>query len=647
MVQGPTPSRGPVFLATCVLACLVCAVFFAVVGFEFIESDVTDQVVNNPNIRGLSGENLKHILTSRCVTSYYPVRTLTYAVDYQIWGLEPIGFKLTNGLIHLANVLLVFWLTLRLPRGWATAEGSTRAWWNTCVAAFSAGIFAIHPVVVEPVAWVAGREELLMTLGALGCIHFHLTARRPNQDAEETRRALACYFAAAVCCAMACLSNAVGAVIPVLIVAWDMLTLTGPRLRPILFGTASLWAIGLLTFLLKGPGSDAILAREVGAFSAQRLMLVMNVYWLNLKTLAWPTDLSLSYELLRPESFLNGEVILGGIAVCLTGIVLWKLRRAKLVLFGVLWFGLALGPTSQIMPHHIHRADRFLYLPFVGLALALAAGLRPLENVLKRRTTAVAVVAIGVWSVLGILSWAQVQSWRSSVSLWEKCVLAEPDNPVAHRALADGLAKRGQFDRAIPHYETALRLEPVYIDALGNFAYYLVTSDNDALRDDARAVKLAERGCNLTKWRDRDLRRTLAMAYTNCAITRQRDLQFRPAIQFYHKAIEADADYDMALFNLAFLLATCADAQLRNADEAVRLAERACQMVEHPNPVRLSILAAAYAEAARFEQAVATVENAIQRSQANGNRRYTEELRRQLKLYQQHSTYSQAANKGP
>ena len=647
MVQGPTPSRGPIFMAACALVCLVCAVFFAVVGFEFIESDVTDQVVNNPNIRGLSAQNLKHILTSRCVTSYYPVRTLTYAVDYQIWGLEPTGFKLTNGLIHSANVLLVFWLTLRLLRGWTSAEGSARAWWDVCVAAFSAGIFAIHPVVVEPVAWVAGREELLMTLGALGCIHFHLTARRLNQDAEETRRALACYFAAALCCAMACLSNAVGAVIPLLIVAWDMLTLAGPRFRRILFGTASLWAIGLLTFLLKGPGSDAILAREVEAFSAQRLMLVMNVYWLNLRTLAWPTDLSLSYELLRPESFLNGEVILGGIAVCLTGIVLWKLRRAKLVLFGVLWFGLALGPTLQIMPHHIHRADRFLYLPLVGLALVVGAGLRPLENALKGRTTAAAVAAIGVWSVLSILSWAQVQSWRNSVSLWEKCVLAEPNNPVAHRALADGLAKRGQLDRAIPHYETALRLEPVYVDALRNFAFYLVTCDDDTLRDDNRAVTLAEQGCELTKWRDRDLRRTLAMAYTNCAITLQRDLQFRPAIQFYRQAIEADPDYDMALFNLAFLLATCTDKELRKADEAVRLAERACAVVEHPNPIRLSILAAAYAEAARFEQAVATVENAIQRSQANGNHRYTEELQRQLKLYQEHSTYSHAANKGP
>ncbi len=302
MVQDPRPARWQMLLATAALTYLVAVVFIPILGFEFVDCDVNASVVRNPHIRGPTYENLKHILMSPCIESYYPVRTLTYAVDYSLWGLNPGGFKLTNGLIHLTNVMLVFWLILRFFRRSAVSEGKRRAWWDVWAAAFSAGLFAIHPVVVEPVVWVAGREELLMTLGALGCLHFHLTARRLSQDGGKTRWALACHVAAAVCCAAACLSNTVAAVIPFLITAWDVLTLKRPKSWRIVYGTAALWAIAVLTVLLKGPGEDAALARELGVFSTRRLMLVLNVYWLNLKTLAWPTNLALCYGPVKPES---------------------------------------------------------------------------------------------------------------------------------------------------------------------------------------------------------------------------------------------------------------------------------------------------------------------------------------------------------
>jgi len=640
-VQGHRTIGWPKLLAACALAYLVCVAFFPIVGFEFIESDAVSQAVHNPHIRGLTGENLKHIFTSRCITSFYPVRTLTYAIDYQFWGLNAAGFKLTNGLIHLANTLLVFLLILRLLRDWAPAGRSPKAWADACVATFATGVFAVHPVVVEPVAWVAGREELLMTLGTLGCFHFHLTARRLSQGGSKTRWTLACHVAAAFCCTVACFSNAVAAMIPLLIVAWDMLTLEGPRLRRILYGTSPLWAIGMLSVVIKGLGHEAALAREVGAFSAQRLMLVLNVYWLNLTTLVWPTSLSLSYGRLRPDSFLDPEVILGGIALGLTCAVLWKLRRRKLVLFGTLWFGFALGPTSQIMPHHIHRADRFLYLPLVGLAIALGVGLRPLGNVVKPRLALAGVIVAGISCllVLNTLSVYQVQTWRNDVSLWKQCVTADPKNPVTHRALADSLAKRGDLDQAIPHYKIALQMEPAYIDALRNFAFYLVTCKNESVRDDGLAVELAERGCELTGWKDRDFLRTLAIAYTNIAIASVGNAQFQSAVQNYDKAIEADPVYEVALFNQALLLATCTDDQLREPERAVRLAERACQLIEEPGAVRLSVLAATYAAVTRFGEAVTATQRALQVARTAGNRGLTEELQRQLELYQNRSPY--------
>jgi hypothetical protein len=183
--QQPRPTRRALLLAALALACLVVAVFWPVVGFEFVDYDVSMQVVDNPHIRGLTWENLKHILTSPCVTSYYPVRTLSFALDYQLWGLSAGGFKLTGGLLHLASVLLVFWLVLRLYGHPAAAVESPQPRYELWLAAFSAGIFAVHPLVVEPVVWVAGREEPLMTLG---CLHFHLTARRLDDDRSTALR---------------------------------------------------------------------------------------------------------------------------------------------------------------------------------------------------------------------------------------------------------------------------------------------------------------------------------------------------------------------------------------------------------------------------------------------------------------------------
>jgi tetratricopeptide (TPR) repeat protein len=368
-------------------------------------------------------------------------------------------------------------------------------------------------------------------------------------------------------------------------------------------------------------------------------MLVLNGYWLNLKTLAWPTNLALSYGPLRPERFLHGPVILGGVALCLTCLTLWKLRRFRLVLFGLTWFGLALAPTSQLMPHHIHRADRFLYLPLVGLVAALGVSLRPLGHAKPRLMVAVVSLGVACLLVLDILSARQVQTWRNSVTVWEHCVRVAPNNPEAHRALADSLAQQGQFDRAFRHYQKALEIEPAYIDVLRNFAFHLATCSDGTLRDDDLAIKLAERGCELTNGRDRGLLRILATAYTNRAIALERGGQFQPAMEYYNRAIQADPNYDLALFDLAFLLATCPDQALRNGEDAVRLAERACQLVSRPDAIRLSVLAAAYAETGRFQEAITAVEDALELPQPGRNAGLLQELERQLNLYRNGGTF--------
>ena len=559
-------------LATMGLTCLVGVVFHPLVGFEFVDLDVRRQVIDNPHIQGLTWENVWHILTSRCVTSYYPVRTLTLALDYQIWGMNPSGFKLTNALLHLVNVLLVFCLALRVLRRRTSNRRVAGELWEVGSSALAAALFAVHPVVVEPVAWVAGREELLMTLGVLACIHLHLTARRLADEDARPRAALLCYAGAAMCCAAACLSSAMAVIVPMLVVAWEALTVDKVTLRRLLRVTGTLWVISLVTVFIKVLGTDSrVLTAEAESVLAMRAMRVVQLYWQNLRTLVWPEDLAVFHQNHPPTSFLDHEVMLGIVAVAISLVILWGLRRRWFVLFGLLWFVIALLPSSQIVTHHVVRADRFLYLPLVGLALALAGGAGSLGYLSTGRRAKAAVIAAGVVIVLalGTRSAVHLRTWKDAVSMWENCLRWYPTCGVAHVGLADNLARRGDCRRALEHYETAMAIYPDSAQILNKMAQFLIEFEDPRYRDYDRALRLATRACES----DLEYFPTLVLTHSRYAGWLVEAGEFQSAIEHYQTAIDLHPRCMPALLGLASLLSTCSDEELRNPREAARLAE--------------------------------------------------------------------------
>lgn len=621
MQGGPT--RGMVLLAMLVLAGLVGAVFFPVVGFEFVDFDTYDQVLTNPYIRGLTYANLKYIFTSRCITSYYPVRTLTFAVDFQLWGLQAGGFKLTNVLIHVANCLLVFWLILRLSR---YSHGDGRAglrWVDWGVALWGAALFAIHPVVVEPVIWVPGREELLMALGALGTIHFHLSARRRELNGPRAM-VLANHGGAVFCCAIACLSNAVAAIIPAFVIAWDVLMLRGGKWTRTLLAAAPLCVIAIATVITKTFGQPEETAVNLIEMSwVGRAMIGLNAYWLHLKTLVWPHPLCLYYDWLYPEGFLDVDVLLGIVAVVLTLGTLWSFRRHRPIVFGVLWFVLALAPTLQIVIHHIHRADRFMYLPLVGVAVAVALALRlGAEKVRGRAAVAATVVgSLAIVTALATRSALQVPIWRTSLGVWQHCLAVQPDNARAHDVVGDHYLRRGLFREAMSHYETVLRLRPYAVEALVTYGFCLADWAPE-LRDYDRSIELLRRACTVTGWQYAATRSALAEAHARYAYDLQLNGNYARAIQEYERALEARTDDALVAFNLALLLATCPDAQLRRPAEAISWAEWAQRAEAEPTVNGQLILAAVYAQVGRYRAAAIAMARArdLDREFGDGSR---------------------------
>ena len=624
------------WLAAIIPALLLAAVFSPILGYDFINLDVPDQVINNPDIRSLSPGSLGHIFTSKNVSSYYPIRTLTLAIDYHFWGENPRGYKQTNLAIHLANTLLVFWLLLRLfPSAGADSERYGIGW-NAGVAAFGAAVFAIHPVVVEPVAWVPGREELLMTLGASGCVHCHLGARR--LEAEGRRGgSLACWFGAVLCGAIACLSNAVGAVVPLLITAWDVLTLERPRLWKIVRSTAILWLIAAATIAVKRSGAEGE-SLEAGLFTFTRALMVPKVFWLNMMEFVCPANLAIDHGKVTAQGLGEAGVVPGLLLAIAVLAALWRFRQRKAIAFGLLWLLLAMVPTAQIMPHHIHRADRFLYLPLVGLVLALVgairAAIKPRAAAKKERGATQADAAapsaeapvptfwIGVATVclmlLAILSFFQVRTWQDSATVWRQALKVTPGGVFAHRRLADALAESGRFNEAIPHYEWVLEHEPGNTATIANYAMRLACAHDEALRDYDRAIQLAAKGCEDTRNEDPQLRRALSTAYMNRATALAQKGRFAEAVDGYRSAIEADPEHEVPLFNLALLLATCPDENIRRPEEAVRLAEQACAAAEEPNFVQLSILATVYEQTGHKDQAADAKRRAVEAARASG-----------------------------
>ena len=623
------------WLAAGLLVVLVAVVFYPVLGFEFVDFDTYEQVTFNPNIRGLSWDNVKYILTSRCITSYYPFRTLSYALNYELFGLNAGGFKLVNVLIHLTNAMLVFWLARRLLSAPGTDRSSDNSGWDVALAFVAGAVFAVHPVVVEPVVWIPGREELLMTLGALGAIHFHIGARRISESGGSRQAVLACHLGAVMCCAAACLSNAVAAIIPALAATWDLLTLRQRRWTRMALGTAPMWGIAVATFVTKTCGEPEPIVSLVHMTVQGRIMIGLSALWLNMKSLVWPDNLCLYYDWIYPSGCLDHRVLLGT-ALLLLGLVgLWWLRRRPFILFGYVWFGLTLAPTLQLISHHIHRADRFLYLPIAGLFVAAALILRLVIRQTGHRAVriGIALSLVAVVIALAVRSSYQVPIWRTSLGVWQHCLALNPNNARAHDVVGDHFHRRDEISKAIEHYETVLRLRPYAVETLETYGHGLSSWDPE-YRDYGRAVELVKRAFEVTRGRSDMIRTNLANLHAKYAYYLQEQGEYSRALREYEDCLKVDGTYGEAAFNLALLLATCPDARLRDPERAVEVAEMAQSVSPVSDLNHYLILAEVYAQVGRYGAALIATSSAMDLARQQGDEAVSANLQKQMMTYE-------------
>jgi protein O-mannosyl-transferase len=461
------------------LAALVAFSSALVGGFQ--QWDDVVLLVDNPAYRGLSWSHLRWMFTADLMGHYMPLTWLTYGVDYVLWGLRSFGYHLTSIALHVANVTLVYLVTLwilRRARQPARPDSPDRD--LRLGAMVAALIFGVHPLRVESVAWITERRDVLCGLLCLLAVLLYLRAVDPESEGGRMHARL--YWAAVVAFALALLAKSMAVTLPAVLLVLDVYPLRRLRAGARGWLTPGPWRVWRekVPFVLLAAaftaGAFRALHSGAAATSWERLGLLERValsaysivFYLR-KTLL-PVGLSPLYELSLPVGAFDRSFILSGAVVLLMTLAALGLRR-RIPGFLTAWtcYVVVLLPVAGIF-HNGYQiaADRYTYLPGVAWAVLGGGGfVAAWARIRGRRPLATAAI-LGVsalFVVLVVATWRQSTIWRDDETLWGRAVQLDPASSIAASNFGSALRARGRVNEAIEHSRRALVMRPDYPQA--------------------------------------------------------------------------------------------------------------------------------------------------------------------------------------
>ncbi len=673
------------------LAGLVWIVFGQTVGHSFVNFDDGTYVYRNADVtRGLSFGGIRWAFTHVVVANWHPLTIISHMLDCQLYGVSPAGHHFTNVLLHTAAVILLFLAFWRM----------THAIWRS---AFVAAVFAIHPLHVESVAWVAERKDVLSAvffmLTILAYVHY---TRRPS---------LARYGLMSILFAGGLMAKPMLVTLPFVLLLLDYWPLNRfarpgvaaarstaghldkqpwPRLIlekiPLLILSA---AASVATLIAQQQSINLIRKLSLTGRIANAFVSVM-VY---LGQTVWPANLAVFYPH-REDNFPIWELVASILLfAAISGVVL-VLRKEKRYLFtGWLWFVGMLLPVIGIVQVGIQaHADRYTYLPQIGICLIATWTIVDLSGQWRHRRTILSVFA---FATVAPLTWAarvQASQWSDSQSLWQhtiavtsnnemarehladahlekgriddaiaearQAVRSDPESADAHGVLGAALARKGELDEAVTELRAALQLNPKLPRAHYNLANIFLQRGevNEAITNYEAELriqpKLPELHNNLASalLRKRqpdaaldhlktalELNPNYAEARNNLAIAFSQTGQMREAISQWNKTLAFQPDNPDAQCNLAWVFATFPDASIRDGAKALELAQRALKLSDGKNARIWRLVAAADAELGRFSDAIKAAQNAIALAEAAGDSRLVQTLKMNIAAFEANS----------
>jgi protein O-mannosyl-transferase len=515
-------TRGMICLA---LVLAIVAVYWRAGGFAFLNYDDPDYVTENTMVKaGLTPAGIVWAFTHFHAGNWHPLTWISHMCDWQIFGSHAGGHHLVNLAFHAANAVLLFLLLQRL----------TGAQWRS---ALVAALFALHPLHVESVAWVAERKDVLSTcFGLLSLLAYARHVKEPKTQGPKSRvwHAYALGFFA-----LSLLAKPMLVTLPFLMLLLDFWPLarvenvgartflTPPFLRLVL----EKWpwfalAIGssVVTFLAQKTGG-AVQSMEYFPLG-WRVANAITAYFDYVLKACWPVQLAVFYPLTHAQSagrlaLAAGFLLFASVAALIT------IRRRPFIFVGWLWFlGTLIPVIGLVQVGSQAMADRYTYLPLTGLFIIVVWGASEFLRGREMAEIAAAITAAGVLALLACLSVSQLQYWRNSLTLFNHALAITRDNAPANNNLGTALAAIGRREEALTHYAEAVRIDP-----------------NNARFQNNLATALARAG------------------------------QPNPAVEHYQHAIQDDPRFAEAYSNLGalFLAQHRLDDAITNLDFSVRL----------------------------------------------------------------------------
>jgi len=581
------------------LAAATLAAYGSFAGFEFVNWDDPVYVSENLHVRsGVTLESLRWALTSTDCFNWHPLTWLSHMGDVELYGLAPVGHHRTSLGLHVLATLLLFLAFRRM----------TGAAWRS---AFLAGLFALHPLHVESVAWIAERKDVLSAVFFVGSLYLYARyAERPSVP----RYALV--FAAF---ALGLAAKPMLVTLPAVLLLLDVWPLGRLRVAPLDRPELESRVIEKLPLLALSIAACAItLYAQRGAIVmasryslSDRLGNALVSYVRYLVGAVYPADLSVSY--VHPASWAPSVIVGCALLIALLTAATLHLRTTRPWLsVGWLWFlGMLVPVIGVIQVGEQSMADRYMYLPSIGLFALVAWGVPAALPEFPGRARVLATAAAAVLLLCGLLTHAQVQYWRDSAALWEHAREVEPQNPVALEMLGLLAQREDRFPEALDFYQRSIALDPSRQNPRYNLGNLLVWVGRpaEALAPLQEAIRLRPDFA--------DAYESLGHAYGDLG---ESDL----SVQAYQRAAELDPSVAKWQFRLGMaLLATGRPREaLGPLNEAVR---------RQPDfPLALAGLASAYAAVGDRPAALDAIERALRVARAQGDANFALELENSL-----------------
>ena len=443
----------PLIISLLLVAAILIA-YWQVKNFDFICFDDKPYVTENHHVRaGLTIKGFTWAFTTFHVSNWHPLTWLSHMADCELYGLNPMGHHWTSLQIHIANTLLLFFIL----------QYMTGALWRS---AFVAALFALHPLHVESVAWVAERKDVLSAFfGMLALLSYCRYAKQPS---------LAGYLLTILFFSMGLMAKPMLVTLPFLLLLLDFWPLE--RFRSATVSRLVLEKIPLfvpvvisscLTFMaqqssgaVKPLESFSLTVRIANAFVSYASYVVKAI---------WPHNLTVFYphsgNTLPLWQVFGAILLVGGASV----LAIRSLKKYPYIAVGLFWYLGTLVPViGLIQVGDQAMADRYTYIPLIGLFIIVSWGFSDLLTNWRYRKIVLTLFAVIILSVLAVSTFFQLGYWRSSVALFERAVSITENNCLAHNNLGAALLEKGNHDKAVLHIKESLRIEPGCKAALYN-----------------------------------------------------------------------------------------------------------------------------------------------------------------------------------